>query len=116
MELVAVDDDVLEHLVQAAISHAAANEMTPAVTAGPACAAARNHPLTDFHRERRAGLDGPAGEVRRRRARGSALICSGARVTRRINSWVAVGHQSGQYSATATWAPVMSIASSSRRR
>jgi hypothetical protein len=37
-------------------------------------------------------------------------------VTRRINSWVAVGHQSGQYSATATWAPVMSIASSSRRR
>jgi RimJ/RimL family protein N-acetyltransferase len=63
VELVAVDDEVLEHLVHAAVTRAAADEVTPAVTAGCEWTAARITWLTDFHRERRPGLDGPAGEA-----------------------------------------------------
>ena len=49
--------------------------------------------------------------VRRRRDRGSAETWAGSSATRRISSRVSAGHQSGQYSATATWAPSISIAS-----
>jgi len=60
--LVAVDDNVLEQLVEAATTDAAADEVTPPQTAGQAWTPTRIAWLRDFHRDRRAGLDGPAGE------------------------------------------------------
>lgn len=58
--LVPVDDDVLETLVQAATSDAAADEVTPPLDPGGTWTAARVAWLRDFHRDRRSGLDGPA--------------------------------------------------------
>ena len=49
--------------------------------------------------------------VRRRRDRGSAETWAGSSRTRRTSSAVFAGHQSGQYSATATCALSISIAS-----
>jgi len=61
--LVAVDNTVLEHLVQAATNGAAADEVTPALTAGRSWTPTRIAWLRDFHRDRRAGLAGPSGEA-----------------------------------------------------
>ena len=61
--LVAVDDTVLDQLVEAATTDASADEVTPPLTAGPAWTPTRIAWLRDFHRDRRAGLDGPARET-----------------------------------------------------
>jgi len=61
--LVTVDHTVLEQLVEAATTDATADEVTPALTAGPAWTPTRIAWLRDFHGDRRAGLDGPAREA-----------------------------------------------------
>lgn len=61
--LVAVGDTVLEQLVDAAITEAVADEVTPSLTAGRSWTPTRVTWLRDFHRDRRAGLAGPAGEA-----------------------------------------------------
>ncbi|MFD4181479.1 GNAT family N-acetyltransferase [Rhodococcus sp. NPDC058481] len=61
--LVAVDDEVLEALVQAAITDAAADEVTPPLTAGSKWSPERVAWLRDFHQHRRDGLTGDAGEA-----------------------------------------------------
>jgi RimJ/RimL family protein N-acetyltransferase len=63
VRLVAVDDTVLEQLVQAAVTEAVADEVTPPLTAGPSWTPTRVAWLRDFHRDRRLGLAGPAGEA-----------------------------------------------------
>lgn len=63
MELAAVDHAILDLLVQAATTDASADEVTPPLTAGPAWTPTRIGWLRDFHADRRAGLDDPAGEV-----------------------------------------------------
>jgi len=61
--LVAVDDTVLAQLVHAATTDTMADEVTPPLTAGRAWTPARAAWLRDFHRARRPGLSGPAGEA-----------------------------------------------------
>jgi RimJ/RimL family protein N-acetyltransferase len=61
--LVAVDETVLTQLVHAATTDTMADEVTPPLTAGQAWTPARVAWLQDFHRARRAGLAGPAGEA-----------------------------------------------------
>lgn len=61
--LVAVDDTVLAQLVRAATTDAGADEVTPPLSAGRSWTSARVAWLCDFHRARRAGLTGPAGEA-----------------------------------------------------
>ena len=63
VELVAVDDPVLEQLVLAATTQAAADEVTPPLTAGQLWTATRVQWLRQFHRECRSGLAGPRGEA-----------------------------------------------------
>ncbi|THJ65775.1 GNAT family N-acetyltransferase [Arthrobacter echini] len=63
VRLVAVDEDVLERLVQAATTGAAADDVTPPLTRGDAWTPMRIAWLKDFHRSRRAGLGGPAAEA-----------------------------------------------------
>ena len=65
VELVPVDEDVLERLVAAAVTGAAADEVTPPVTPGEDWSAERVAWLRRWHRDRRAGLDGPLGEETR---------------------------------------------------
>lgn len=62
VRLVAVDDTVLELLVGAATAGAAPAEVTPPLTDDDAWTTTRIAWLNEFHRARRAGLDGPAGE------------------------------------------------------
>ncbi|MBN1092486.1 GNAT family N-acetyltransferase [Blastococcus sp. TML/M2B] len=50
-------------MVAAALEGASADEVTPPVTPGPGWSPERVEWLRAFHRDRRAGLDGPAGEV-----------------------------------------------------
>ncbi len=94
--LVTVDDTVLEQLVEAAITDASADEVTPPLTAGPAWTPTRIAWLRDFHRDRRTGLDGPArettwaiildqrvvGSVRLQRTEWPALLETGVWLTR----------------------------------
>ncbi len=61
--LVGVDEPILARLVDAAISDASANEVTAPITTGPEWSPARVLWLKHFHRSRRAGLSGPAGEM-----------------------------------------------------
>lgn len=61
--LVAVDDTVLAQLIRAATTDARADEVTPPLTVGRAWTSERVAWLRDFHRVRRAGLGGPAGEA-----------------------------------------------------
>lgn len=61
--LIDVDEMVLEQLVQAATTDAAADDVTPPLTDGPDWTEARIEWLQNFHRNRRAGLSGPAGEA-----------------------------------------------------
>jgi RimJ/RimL family protein N-acetyltransferase len=62
VELLPIDEDVLARLVAAAVSDAAPNEVTPPM-AGDGWDDARTDWLRRFHRDRRAGLDGPLGEA-----------------------------------------------------
>jgi RimJ/RimL family protein N-acetyltransferase len=61
--LVGVDEAVLEDLVQVATSDAAADEVTPPLSPEGSWTPARVSWLRSFHRDRRAGLDGPAHEA-----------------------------------------------------
>lgn len=63
IKLVAVDDGVLEELVLAATSDASADDVTPRLSSTDAWTPDRETWLRGFHRERRAGLDGPAREA-----------------------------------------------------
>lgn len=63
VSLVAVDEIVLEQLVQAATTDAAADDVTPPLTAGGAWTPCRVAWLRSFHRDRRTGSSGPAGEA-----------------------------------------------------
>lgn len=63
VELSAVDEVVLEQLVLAATTDAAADEVTPPLTEGPGWTATRVTWLRSFHRDCRTGLDGPAREA-----------------------------------------------------
>ena len=62
MVLVAVDEGVLEALVDAATSESA-NEVTPPLTPGGTWTPERVEWLRRLHRDCRAGLDGPAGQA-----------------------------------------------------
>lgn len=61
--LVAVDDAVLAQVVDAATTDSAPDEVTPPLTSSRSWTSARVAWLRDFHRVRRAGLAGPAGEA-----------------------------------------------------
>ncbi len=61
--LAAVDDVVLERLVVAATSDAAAGDVTPPLTPGDVWTPERMAWLRAFHLDRRAGLDSEAGEA-----------------------------------------------------
>lgn len=63
VSLVAVDEIVLEQLVHAATTDAAADDVTPPLTAGGAWTPSRVAWLRSFHRDRRTGSSGPAGEA-----------------------------------------------------
>ena len=63
--LVAVDDDVLERLVLAATTDAAPDDVTPPLTPRDGWSPARLRWLRAYHRDRRAGVDGPHGEATR---------------------------------------------------
>jgi RimJ/RimL family protein N-acetyltransferase len=96
--LVGVDEAVLEDLVEVATSDAAADEVTPRVTPGGGWTPARLAWLRSFHRDRRAGLDGPereatwavvvegrvVGAVRLRRADRSGVLETGIWLSRRV--------------------------------
>jgi RimJ/RimL family protein N-acetyltransferase len=60
--LVPIDEGVLARLVAAAMSDAAPDEVTPAI-AGGRWGHERIDWLRRFHRDRRAGLEGPLGEA-----------------------------------------------------
>ena len=61
--LVPVDEEVLDALVRAATTDADADEVTPALTVGQQWSPERIDWLRRYHRDRRAGLDGPLGEA-----------------------------------------------------
>ena len=63
MRLAPMDDVVLEHLLVAATSDAAAGDVTPPLTPGDGWTPERVDWLRSFHVERRAGLDGEAREA-----------------------------------------------------
>lgn len=63
VELVEVDERVLVRLVVAATGGAQPDEVTPPVGGGPGWTGERVAWLVDFHRDRREGLHGPAGEA-----------------------------------------------------
>jgi RimJ/RimL family protein N-acetyltransferase len=63
VRLRAIDDDVLARMVTAARTDAAPDEVTPPLTPGGAWTPERIQWMERLHRERRAGLDGPAGEA-----------------------------------------------------
>jgi RimJ/RimL family protein N-acetyltransferase len=54
---------VLETLVRTAVTDASPNEVTPPLTPGGEWSPERIEWLRNFHRDRRSGLDGPAGEA-----------------------------------------------------
>lgn len=58
-----VDESTLERLVAAAVTDAAADDVTPPVTPGEDWSAGRIVWLKDFHRARRDGLAGPEHEI-----------------------------------------------------
>lgn len=63
VELVAVGEDVLARLVVSATQGASANEVTPPLAPGNHWSLERIDWLRRFHRDRRAGIDGPCGEA-----------------------------------------------------
>ena len=95
VRLVAVDEAILDELVALATSDASADDVTAPVTPGDEWTPERVEWLRSFHRDRRAGIDGPleeqtwavesdgavAGAVRLRR-RGDGLAVVGIWLTR----------------------------------
>ncbi len=66
VRLVAVDEVVLEALVAVAVAASGPDESAPPVAGGgPGWTVERVEGLRAYHRARRSGLDGPAGEVTR---------------------------------------------------
>lgn len=63
VDLAPVDDDVLERLVSVATTDASAHEVTPPLTPGDTWSSLRVDWLRRFHRDRRTGVSGPAGEA-----------------------------------------------------
>lgn len=63
VELLAVDEDVLDRLLRAAVADAAADEVTAPVTPGGGWTPERVDWMRALHRQARAGLDGPAGQA-----------------------------------------------------
>lgn len=63
LALVAVDEVVLEALVDAATQDASADDVTPRLAGDSAWTPARIEWLRSFHRDRRAGLSGDTGEA-----------------------------------------------------
>ena len=63
VRLLAVDEPVLEQLVQVAVADASADEVTPPLDAGSEWTPARIAWLEQFHRDRRMGFAGAAGEA-----------------------------------------------------
>jgi len=61
--LAAIDRALLDDLVEVAITRASADEVTPPLTPGPEWSPVRVAWLRSFHRDRRQGLEGPAGEA-----------------------------------------------------
>lgn len=109
--LTPVDEDVLEEVVQAATADAAADEVTPQLTASTGLwTPPRVAWLRNFHRDRREGLSGPAaeatwavvvddqvvGSVRLKRLTDESVLETGAWLTR-----AARGHGVGQAAAAA---------------
>lgn len=74
--LIAVDEVVLEQLVQAAVSDASADEVTPPISAGAEWTPARVAWLEKFHRDRRAGFSGAAAEATWAVVVGNAVVGS----------------------------------------
>ena len=62
-ELIPVDDAVLDQLVDAAITDASADEVTPPLSAANEWTPERIAWLRDYHRANRTGLAGPTGEA-----------------------------------------------------
>ena len=62
-ELIPVDDAVLDQLVDAAITDASADEVTPPLSAANEWTPPRIAWLRDYHRSNREGLAGPRGEA-----------------------------------------------------
>ena len=62
-ELIPVDDGVLDQLVDAAITDASADEVTPPLSASNEWTPDRIAWLRDYHRANREGLAGPRGEA-----------------------------------------------------
>lgn len=63
MLLASVANDVLDEFVDVATTRACADEVTPALTPGPAWTPTRVQWLRSYHRDRRQGLDGPQEEA-----------------------------------------------------
>jgi RimJ/RimL family protein N-acetyltransferase len=96
--LVVMDEAVLEELVGVATTDAAADEVTPRLSADGSWTPAGVRWLRSFHRDRRAGLDGPAreatwavvvgervvGAVRLRRADPPGVLETGIWLSRRV--------------------------------
>jgi RimJ/RimL family protein N-acetyltransferase len=76
LALIAVDELALKQLVQAAVSDASADEVTPPLTAGVEWTPARVEWLERFHRDRRAGFGGAAAESTWAVVVGSAVVGS----------------------------------------
>ena len=74
--LIAVDEVVLEQLVQAAVSDASADEVTPPLSAGADWTPARVVWLERFHRDRRVGFGGAAAEATWAVVVGNAVVGS----------------------------------------
>ena len=62
-ELIPVDDAVLDQIVDAAITDASADEVTPPLSAANEWTPERIAWLRDYHRANREGLAGPTGEA-----------------------------------------------------
>lgn len=62
VRLVDVDEPMLARLVEVAVADAAADEVTPPLTPGPAWTPERVAWFVDYHRRCRDGLTGAAGE------------------------------------------------------
>ena len=62
-ELIPVDDAVLDRIVDAAITDASADEVTPPLSAANEWTPERIAWLRDYHRANREGLAGPTGEA-----------------------------------------------------
>jgi RimJ/RimL family protein N-acetyltransferase len=74
--LLAVDQPVLEQLVQAAVADASADEVTPPLDAASEWTPARIEWLEQFHRDRRTGYAGAAAETTWAVAVGDAVVGS----------------------------------------